>query len=145
MPVYPVEARLSGTPNKSESKSENPRFGPKTSTDNWLYAGSYGGKAKYIWQSWLHHMGTISGPYGMVCTTGAGSASNVITALSNIESDLVFYDWLIYVHLSRMIQLCIRWSLWTVALKWIGCNCLSGDVWLMILCVGRHIKTLSSK
>ena len=33
-PISPVEARLSGAPNKSVSKSENPRFGPKMSTDN---------------------------------------------------------------------------------------------------------------
>ena len=33
-PISPAEVRLSGTPNMSVSKSENPRFGPKPSTDN---------------------------------------------------------------------------------------------------------------
>ena len=33
-PISPEEARLSGAPNKSVSKSQNPGFGPKTSTDN---------------------------------------------------------------------------------------------------------------
>ena len=33
-PISPAKARLSGAPNKSVSKSQNPGFGPETSTDN---------------------------------------------------------------------------------------------------------------